>query len=139
MSELHYLHGVPTATGVIKANPEDFVVIEDLGYPYDGEGEQLLVRIRKIGCNTRFVAEAIAKFLGVPVRDLSYAGMKDRHAVTERMKGRRRMGWLVSLRHALAMAGASGGTPGSPMPLGSAGELMTVTATLGISPMRSEW
>lgn len=83
MSELHYLHGVPTATGVIKANPEDFVVIEDLGYPYDGEGEQLLVRIRKIGCNTRFVAEAIAKFLGVPVRDLSYAGMKDRHAVTE--------------------------------------------------------
>ncbi|MBA0035594.1 tRNA pseudouridine(13) synthase TruD [Pantoea sp. BIGb0393] len=83
MSELHYLHGVPNASGVIKANPEDFVVIEDLGYPYDGEGEQVLVRIRKIGCNTRFVAEAIAKFLKVPVRDLSYAGMKDRHAVTE--------------------------------------------------------
>ena len=68
---------------MIKASPEDFVVIEDLGYPYDGEGEQLLVRIRKIGCNTRFVAEAIAKFLGVHQRDLSYAGMKDRHAVTE--------------------------------------------------------
>ncbi len=83
MSELLYLHGVPTATGVIKANPEDFVVIEDLGYPYDGEGEQVLVRIRKIGCNTRFVAEAIAKFLGVHQRDMSYAGMKDRHAVTE--------------------------------------------------------
>lgn len=83
MSELLYLHGEPHATGVIKANPEDFVVIEDLGYPYDGEGEQLLVRIRKIGCNTRFVAEALAKFLGVHVRDLSYAGMKDRHAVTE--------------------------------------------------------
>lgn len=83
MSELLYLHGVPQATGVIKANPEDFVVIEDLGYPYDGEGEQVLVRIRKIGCNTRFVAEAIAKFLGVHQRDMSYAGMKDRHAVTE--------------------------------------------------------
>ncbi len=83
MSELHYLHGAPAATGVIKASPEDFVVIEDLGYPYDGEGEQLLVRIRKTGCNTRFVAEALAKFLGVPPRDLSYAGMKDRHAVTE--------------------------------------------------------
>ncbi|WP_313685472.1 tRNA pseudouridine(13) synthase TruD [Pantoea sp.] len=83
MSELLYLHGEPRATGVIKANPEDFIVIEDLGYPYDGEGEQLLVRIRKIGCNTRFVAEALAKFLGVHVRDLSYAGMKDRHAVTE--------------------------------------------------------
>ena len=83
MNQLHYLHGAPQATGVIKANPEDFVVIEDLGYPYDGEGEQLLVRIRKVGCNTRFVAEAMAKFLGVHQRDLSYAGMKDRHAVTE--------------------------------------------------------
>ncbi len=83
MTALHYLHGVPRASGVIKAQPEDFVVIEDLGYPYDGEGEQVLVRVRKTGCNTRFVAEAIAKFLGVPPRDLSYAGMKDRHAVTE--------------------------------------------------------
>lgn len=83
MSELHYLHGVPAATGIIKARPDDFVVIEDLGYPYDGDGEQLLVRIRKTGCNTRFVAEALAKYLGVPARDLSYAGMKDRHAVTE--------------------------------------------------------
>ncbi|WP_065648328.1 tRNA pseudouridine(13) synthase TruD [Pantoea eucrina] len=83
MSELHFLHGVPAATGIIKARPDDFVVIEDLGYPYDGDGEQLLVRIRKTGCNTRFVAEALAKYLGVPARDLSYAGMKDRHAVTE--------------------------------------------------------
>lgn len=81
--DLTWLHGKPHATGVIKATPEDFVVIEDLGYAPDGEGEQLLVRIRKTGCNTRFVAEALAKFLGVPQRDLSFAGMKDRHAVTE--------------------------------------------------------
>ncbi|MDL4912954.1 MAG: tRNA pseudouridine(13) synthase TruD [Enterobacterales bacterium endosymbiont of Blomia tropicalis] len=80
---LHHLHGAPTATGVIKANPEDFVVVEDLGYDADGEGEHLLVRIRKTGANTRFVAEALAKYLGVHVRDLSYAGMKDRLAVTE--------------------------------------------------------
>lgn len=80
---LHYLHGTPTATGVIKANPEDFVVVEDLGYSPDGEGEHLLVRIRKTGANTRFVAEALAKYLGIHLRDLSYAGMKDRHAVTE--------------------------------------------------------
>ncbi len=80
---LHYLHGVPAATGVIKANPEDFVVVEDLGYGADGEGEHLLVRIRKVGANTRFVAEALAKYLGIHQRDMSYAGMKDRHAVTE--------------------------------------------------------
>ncbi|MFV9670114.1 tRNA pseudouridine(13) synthase TruD [Pantoea sp. ARC607] len=80
---LTYLHGAPAASGVIKAKPEDFVVVEDLGYGPDGEGEHLLVRIRKVGANTRFVAEALAKYLGVPARDLSYAGMKDRHAVTE--------------------------------------------------------
>lgn len=78
-----FLHGKPTACGTIKASPEDFVVVEDLGYGADGEGEHLLVRIRKTGANTRFVAEALAKFLGVHQRDMSYAGMKDRHAVTE--------------------------------------------------------
>lgn len=83
MQQLAYLHGKPLSTGVIKATPEDFIVVEDLGYAPDGEGEQLLVRIRKSGCNTRFVAEALAKFLRVPLRDLSYAGMKDRQAVTE--------------------------------------------------------
>lgn len=81
--DLCWLHGKPRATGVVKANPEDFVVIEDLGYRPDGDGEQLLVRIRKNGCNTRFVAEALAKFAGIHPRDVSFAGMKDRHAVTE--------------------------------------------------------
>lgn len=83
VDDLSWLHGKPTATGVVKANPEDFVVIEDLGYRPDGDGEQVLVRIRKTGCNTRFVAEALAKFAGIHPRDVSFAGMKDRHAVTE--------------------------------------------------------
>lgn len=83
VEELSWLHGKPTATGVVKASPEDFVVIEDLGYRPDGDGEQVLVRIRKTGCNTRFVAEALAKFAGIHPRDVSFAGMKDRHAVTE--------------------------------------------------------
>lgn len=83
LQTLSWLHGKPVVTGVLKASPEDFVVIEDLGYRPDGDGEQVLVRVRKKGCNTRFVAEALAKFAGVPARDVSFAGMKDRHAVTE--------------------------------------------------------
>lgn len=83
LQALSWLHGKPVVTGVLKASPEDFVVIEDLGYRPDGDGEQVLVRVRKKGCNTRFVAEALAKFAGVPARDVSFAGMKDRHAVTE--------------------------------------------------------
>ena len=53
--ELTYLHGKPLSQGLLKANPEDFVVVEDLGFAPDGEGEHVLVRILKNGCNTRFV------------------------------------------------------------------------------------
>lgn len=80
---LHYLHGRPRGTGVLKAFPEDFFVSEDLGFEPDGEGEHLLVRIRKEGCNTQFVADNLARFAKIPQRSVSYAGLKDRHAVTE--------------------------------------------------------
>lgn len=80
---LTYLHGKPQGSGLLKANPEDFVVIEDLGFEPDGEGEHILVRILKNGCNTRFVADALAKFLKIHAREVSFAGQKDKHAVTE--------------------------------------------------------
>ncbi len=81
--QLTWLHGKPASSGVLKANPEDFVVIEDLGFEPDGEGEHILVRILKNGCNTRFVADALAKFLKIHAREVSFAGQKDKHAVTE--------------------------------------------------------
>ena len=73
---LTYLHGKPQGTGLLKANPEDFVVVEDLGFEPDGEGEHILVRILKNGCNTRFVADALAKFLKIHAREVSFAGQK---------------------------------------------------------------
>lgn len=83
MAQLGWLHGQPAGSGQLKTSADDFVVVEDLGYQPDGDGEQLLVRLRKTGCNTRFVADALAKFVGIHPRDVSFAGMKDRHAVTE--------------------------------------------------------
>ncbi|KEY58172.1 tRNA pseudouridine(13) synthase TruD [Serratia sp. DD3] len=83
MANLTWQHGQPRATGLLKANSEDFVVVEDLGFTPDGEGEHLLVNIRKNGCNTQFVADYLAKFAGIHARSVSYAGLKDRHAVTE--------------------------------------------------------
>lgn len=32
---------------MLKASPEDFLVVEDLGFEPDGEGEHILVRILK--------------------------------------------------------------------------------------------
>ncbi|MFZ1874163.1 MAG: tRNA pseudouridine(13) synthase TruD [Chania sp.] len=83
MANLTWLYGQPQARGALKANPEDFIVVEDLGFTPDGEGEHLLVNIRKTGCNTQFVADYLAKFAGIHARSVSYAGLKDRQAVTE--------------------------------------------------------
>ncbi|PHM39058.1 tRNA pseudouridine synthase TruD [Xenorhabdus mauleonii] len=83
LSELHWLYGRPEATGIVKSSPEDFIVREDLGFSPDGEGEHLMVHIRKTGCNTQFVADNLARFTKIPSRSVSYAGLKDRNAVTE--------------------------------------------------------
>src|SRR5690606_41764292 len=86
---LTYLHGKPQGKGLLKANPEDFVVVEDLGFEPGGEGEDILVRILKNGCNTRFVADALAKFLKIHAREVSFAGQKDKPAATEERLGAR--------------------------------------------------
>lgn len=73
---LTYLHGKPQGKGLLKANPEDFVVVEDLGFEPDGEGEQYPGAHSENGCNTRFVADALAKFLNIHAREVSFAGQK---------------------------------------------------------------
>ena len=83
LSSLAYLNGKPTAKAKLKAKAEHFVVNEDLGFEFTGEGEHLMVRIRKTGENTSFVANELAKACGVKSKDVSWAGLKDRHAVTE--------------------------------------------------------
>lgn len=79
---LAYALGKPEATGVIRAIPEDFQVDEVLGFELTGEGEHVCLHIRKRNSNTAFVAKQIARLAGVKNMDVSYAGMKDRNAVT---------------------------------------------------------
>jgi len=83
LSSLAYLNGKPVAKGKLKAQPEHFQVNENLGFEFTGSGEHLMVRIRKTGENTSFVANELAKACGVKSKDVSWAGLKDRHAVTE--------------------------------------------------------
>ncbi|MFC3024768.1 tRNA pseudouridine(13) synthase TruD [Vibrio zhugei] len=83
LSPFAYLCGQPTAKAKLKAKPEHFRVIENLGYDLSGQGEHWMVRIRKTGENTSFVANELAKACGVKSKDVSWAGLKDRHAVTE--------------------------------------------------------
>lgn len=72
----------PAFRGRIRAIPEDFIVEELPAFEATGEGEHLLLTIRKRGMNTAFCAERIARWAGIDARDVSYAGLKDRHAVT---------------------------------------------------------
>ncbi|GAB7218469.1 tRNA pseudouridine(13) synthase TruD [Vibrio comitans] len=83
LSNLAYQHGKPIAKAKLKAKAEHFVVKEDLGFELLGSGEHLMLRVRKTGENTSFVANELAKFCGVKSKDVSWAGLKDRHAVTE--------------------------------------------------------
>ncbi|XPE69509.1 tRNA pseudouridine(13) synthase TruD [Shigella boydii] len=56
--------------------------MEDLGSEPDGEGEHILVQSSK-RLQYPFVADALAKFLKIHAREVSFAGQKDKHAVTE--------------------------------------------------------
>jgi len=58
-------------------------VTEELPFSLTGAGEHLYLRVRKTGQNTRWVAKQLAGRLGLPNRAVGYAGLKDRHAVTE--------------------------------------------------------
>jgi len=80
--ELPLAWGGPPLRGVMRATPEDFFVDEDLGFEPDGSGEHAFVRIEKRGANTEWVARQLARLAGVGPNAVSYAGMKDRHAVT---------------------------------------------------------
>jgi tRNA pseudouridine13 synthase len=76
-------YGDPVGSAVIRRIPADFHVTEYTGIQPCGTGEHLYLRIRKTGENTRWVAKRLADLLHLPYKAVSYAGMKDRHAVTE--------------------------------------------------------
>ncbi|MGQ7274957.1 tRNA pseudouridine(13) synthase TruD [Marinobacter sp. V034] len=79
----------PTASGprlgtaVIRQTPADFMV-DELVRPdtFTGDGEHLCLRIEKTGDNTEFVARELSRLAGCRDFDVSFFGLKDRHAVT---------------------------------------------------------
>lgn len=82
MSALPLAFGAPLLTASIRSTPEDFQVDELPAFEATGEGEHLLLDIRKRGANTVAVAKQLAQWAGLPEMAVSYAGQKDRHAVT---------------------------------------------------------
>lgn len=81
--ELPRAWGAPLGAGTLKSQPDDFLVREWLGFEPDRVGDHLLLRVRKRGANTGWVAQELARRAGVHPRDVGYCGIKDRHAETE--------------------------------------------------------
>ena len=91
-----------TLSGKIRSTPEDFQVDEIQSFKPSGKGEHVWLHIKKTGENTDWVAGQLAKIAEVQRRDVSYAGMKDRHAITTQwfsvqMPGREAPDWQAEL------------------------------------------
>ncbi len=68
--------------GMFKSIPEDFDVEELPSDVPSGEGEHVWLWVEKRGANTVWVAAQLARYVGVKEKDVGFAGIKDRHAVT---------------------------------------------------------
>ena len=77
-----YLFGKPEATADFKTLPEDFIVTEHLGFDLTGQGENLFLCIEKRELNTQQVCEHLAKVFEKRLRDIGYAGLKDKQSVS---------------------------------------------------------
>ncbi len=75
---------LPGCGGTFKGTPEDFVVEEIPAYEPSGEQdcEHLFLWIEKRGRSTQDVAKALAQHCGMQEKEVSWAGLKDRQAVT---------------------------------------------------------
>ncbi|MBL8940583.1 MAG: tRNA pseudouridine(13) synthase TruD [Archangium sp.] len=75
---------VPGSGGTFKASPEDFQVEEIPAYEPNGlpDGEHAFLWVEKRGRSTVEVARLIARHVGLTERELSWAGLKDKQAVT---------------------------------------------------------
>ena len=74
-------HGAPLCPGRLRAEPEDFIVEEQLGFEPAGAGQHVLLRVRKRDANTQWIARELARACGCRPADVGYAGLKDRRAV----------------------------------------------------------
>jgi tRNA pseudouridine13 synthase len=66
-----------------KQTARDFVVEEIPLYEFSGDGEHLVMFVRKKNISTMEMVGIFARYLGIKNRDIGYAGLKDKHAMTK--------------------------------------------------------
>ena len=78
----HLTEDLPGTGGALRTIDDDFSVEEIPAYAPSGQGDHVFAWVEKRGLTTAMAAEALAAAVGARVRDLGWAGMKDRRAVT---------------------------------------------------------
>ncbi|MCH9814459.1 MAG: tRNA pseudouridine(13) synthase TruD [Epsilonproteobacteria bacterium] len=81
MNRLFYLNHSAVYAHFTK-NSKDFVVTEIPLYEFSGEGEHLILKIRKKDLTTWGMLSHLSEVTGVKVRDFGYAGLKDKDGMT---------------------------------------------------------
>lgn len=102
MSTFQKVNSNSQLSGRIRKNNEDFQVDEIQQFTPSGSGEHVWLKIKKTGENTDWVAKNLAQIAEVSRRDVSFAGMKDRNAITTQwfsvqMPGREAPVWQPAL------------------------------------------
>jgi len=65
-----------------KQSKDDFVVTEIPLYEFTGEGEHIIIKLRKKDLSTWDALQIISDTIGCKTRDIGYAGLKDKNALT---------------------------------------------------------
>lgn len=71
-----------TINAYFKQSKDDFVVTEIPLYDFSAEGEHLIIKFRKKDLNTLDAVKIFSEQLGCKSRDIGYAGLKDKNAMT---------------------------------------------------------
>ncbi len=74
--------GEVTATGQLRSVLADFQVSETLTFEPSGKGEHLFLYIEKQNLNTADVVRLLSQFSGVHPKNIGFAGLKDKRAIT---------------------------------------------------------
>ncbi|MDD2399916.1 MAG: tRNA pseudouridine(13) synthase TruD [Sulfurovum sp.] len=67
---------------VFNSSARDFIVEEIPLYPFAGEGEHLVLKVRKKELTTWEMLDILSQYAGIKRKDIGYAGLKDKHAMT---------------------------------------------------------
>jgi tRNA pseudouridine13 synthase len=74
--------GDAAGSAVIRVNPADFQVREELGFDLTGQGEHVFLYLEKSRLTTMELLDRVARLGGVSQREVGVSGLKDRNALT---------------------------------------------------------